>query len=54
VEFPDNRAATKALLMLNGTNVAGTNKYFKLNWASGGGLTDKKYILITMVFFLYY
>lgn len=42
VDFQSNLAATKALLGLNGTFIPNSNKLFKLNWASGGGLSDKK------------
>lgn len=42
VDFGTHQAAVKALMALNGTILPGTNKIFKLNWASGGGLSDKK------------
>ncbi|CAG8755418.1 548_t:CDS:2, partial [Racocetra fulgida] len=40
--FVSNAAAVKALSTVNGTLIPGTNRVFKLNWASGGGLTDRK------------
>lgn len=45
VDFASHASAVKALLGLNGTMVPGTNKIFKLNWATGGGLSDKKYVI---------
>lgn len=39
VDFGSHEAAVKALT-LNGQIVPNTNRVFKLNWASGGGLTD--------------
>ncbi|CAG8825963.1 2024_t:CDS:2, partial [Racocetra persica] len=42
VDFVSNAAAVKALSTVNGTLIPGTNRVFKLNWASGGGLTDRK------------
>lgn len=41
VDFSSTAAASKAL-SLNGTIIPGTTRMFKLNWASGGGLTDRK------------
>ncbi|KAJ4394853.1 hypothetical protein N0V93_004073 [Gnomoniopsis smithogilvyi] len=42
VEFSSPEAATKAL-GLTGTPIQGTqNKHYKLNWASGGGLVDRR------------
>ncbi|KTW32192.1 uncharacterized protein T551_00874 [Pneumocystis jirovecii RU7] len=41
VDFSSTAAASKAL-SLNGTIIPGTTRLFKLNWASGGGLTDRK------------
>ncbi|CAB4409694.1 unnamed protein product [Rhizophagus irregularis] len=38
VDFVSNAAAVKALNTVNGTPIPGTNRLFKLNWASGGGL----------------
>lgn len=44
VEFPSGEAANKAL-SLTGTPIPGSNgKHFKLNWASGGGLVDRRYV----------
>lgn len=44
VEFPNAEAANKALA-LTGTPMPGSNgKSFKLNWASGGGLVDRRYV----------
>ncbi|KAI3642298.1 hypothetical protein MP228_011853 [Amoeboaphelidium protococcarum] len=42
VDFQSHARALKALLGLNGTIIPNTNKVFKLNWASGGGIVDKK------------
>ncbi|KAH8736331.1 hypothetical protein BGZ61DRAFT_472670 [Ilyonectria robusta] len=41
VEFQSPDAATKAL-GLNGTPVPNSSRQFKLNWASGGGLVDRR------------
>ncbi|KAH8845420.1 hypothetical protein MCOR27_007737 [Pyricularia oryzae] len=41
VEFPSSEAATKAL-GLNGSPVPNSQRVFKLNWASGGGLVDRR------------
>lgn len=55
VEFSNSSSAAKALMSLNGTPIPGTAKFFKLNWASGGGLSDKKCVfLISFVFHFYF
>ncbi|RDA89491.1 hypothetical protein CP533_2529 [Ophiocordyceps camponoti-saundersi (nom. inval.)] len=41
VEFSSPEAASKAL-GLNGTAVPNSSRQFKLNWASGGGLVDRR------------
>jgi len=41
VEFNNADAAQKAL-QLNGTPVPNTDRVFRLNWASGGGLVDRR------------
>lgn len=41
VEFGGAEAATKALAF-NGSQVPNSNRVFKLNWASGGGLVDRR------------
>lgn len=41
VEFNTVEAATKAL-GLNGSNIPNSSRAFKLNWASGGGLVDRR------------
>ncbi|KAL1915152.1 uncharacterized protein VTP21DRAFT_7633 [Calcarisporiella thermophila] len=41
IEFSNPVAAQKAL-SYNGLPVAGTDRTFKLNWATGGGLNDRK------------
>jgi RNA recognition motif-containing protein len=41
VEFQTPAAAAKAL-GLNGTPIPNSSRPFKLNWASGGGLTDRR------------
>ncbi|KAK8056228.1 hypothetical protein PG993_001455 [Apiospora rasikravindrae] len=41
VEFSNPEAAQKALA-LNGTPVPNTDRVFRLNWASGGGLVDRR------------
>ncbi|KAF2493977.1 RNA-binding domain-containing protein [Lophium mytilinum] len=40
VDFPNPAAAAKALT-LNGQLIPNSNRPFKLNWASGGGLADR-------------
>ncbi|KAI1383564.1 RNA-binding domain-containing protein [Hypoxylon trugodes] len=41
VEFTNPDAAQKAL-QLNGTPIPNTDRVFRLNWASGGGLIDRR------------
>lgn len=41
IEFSSPEAAAKAL-SLNGSIIPNTSRPFKLNWASGGGLTDRR------------
>lgn len=41
VDFSSPAAAAKALT-LNGTPIPGSNRPFKLNWATGGGLADRR------------
>ncbi|KAI9771176.1 MAG: hypothetical protein M1840_002527 [Geoglossum simile] len=41
IDFPSPAAAAKALT-LNGTLIPNSNRPFKLNWASGGGLADRR------------
>jgi len=41
VDF-DNADSAMAALSLNGSSIPNTNRQFKLNWASGGGATEKK------------
>ncbi|KAI0396244.1 RNA-binding domain-containing protein [Xylariaceae sp. FL0594] len=41
VEFQTPEGAQKAL-QLNGTSVPNTDRVFRLNWASGGGLVDRR------------
>jgi RNA recognition motif-containing protein len=43
VDFQNPEAAAKALT-LNGQQIPNSNRPFKLNWASGGGLADRKYV----------
>ena len=43
VEFNTPEAAQKAL-GLTGTPVPNSSRVFKLNWASGGGLVDRRYV----------
>lgn len=43
VEFNSAEAANKAL-QLNGSPVPNSQRVFKLNWASGGGLVDRRYV----------
>lgn len=45
VEFQAPEAASKAL-GLNGTPVPNSSRQFKLNWASGGGLVDRRYVAL--------
>lgn len=42
IDFTSPAAAAKALT-LNGTIIPNSNRPFKLNWASGGGLADRRY-----------
>ena len=45
IDFTSPAAAAKALA-LNGTIIPNSNRPFKLNWASGGGLADRRSILV--------
>lgn len=38
-------AAAGKALSYNGQMIPGSNRPFKLNWASGGGLQDKRFVL---------
>lgn len=49
VEFQNPDAATKAL-NLNGQVVPNSSRHFKLNWASGGGLVDRRYVCLLLHF----
>lgn len=41
IDFQSTAAAAKAL-QLNGQIIPGTNRPFKVNWASGGGISDRQ------------
>lgn len=41
VDFENSDSAAKAL-QLNGQLIPNSNRQFKLNWASGGGLADRR------------
>lgn len=41
IDFDSAEGAAKALL-LNGSLIPNSNRPFKLNWASGGGLADRR------------
>lgn len=43
VDFEGPDAAARAL-QLNGSLIPNSNRPFKLNWASGGGLADRRYV----------
>ena len=43
IDFTSPAAAAKALT-LNGTLIPNSNRPFKLNWASGGGLADRRQV----------
>jgi RNA recognition motif-containing protein len=45
VDFSSPQAAAKAL-QLNGQPMPNSQRQFKLNWASGGGLADRRYVTI--------
>lgn len=49
VELASPAAATKAINTLNGMIIPGSNKLFKLNWASGGGMASASYVSIYQV-----
>lgn len=42
VDFGSTMNAQRALNTFNGTIIPNTHKQFKLNWASGGGLIDRR------------
>ncbi|KAI8369230.1 uncharacterized protein BYT42DRAFT_503459 [Radiomyces spectabilis] len=43
VDFGCTASTQRALHTYNGSMIPNTNKQFKLNWASGGGLIDRRY-----------
>jgi len=43
IDFQSPAAAAKALT-LNGQTIPNSNRPFKLNWASGGGLADRRQV----------
>jgi hypothetical protein len=45
VDFNSPAAAAKALT-LNGNAIPGSARPFKLNWASGGGLADRRCVYL--------
>ena len=47
VDFTSPAAAAKALT-LNGTIIPNSNRPFKLNWASGGGLADRRLVALSI------
>lgn len=46
VDFASTEAAAKAL-QLNGTLIPNSSRPFKLNWASGGGLADRRFVIMS-------
>lgn len=42
IDFGSVSAAQSALDMFNGERIPNTSCTFKLNWASGGGIIDRK------------
>ncbi|GAB5593823.1 hypothetical protein Unana1_08723 [Umbelopsis nana] len=42
VDFANAQTAAKVLATVNGSLIPNTHKVFKLNWASGGGLNDRR------------
>ncbi|KAI8582798.1 hypothetical protein K450DRAFT_224842 [Umbelopsis ramanniana AG] len=42
VDFSNPQTAAKVLATVNGSLIPNTHKVFKLNWASGGGLNDRR------------
>ena len=47
IDFQTPEAAAKAL-NLNGSIIPNSNRPFKLNWASGGGLADRRYAFFAL------
>ena len=47
IDFQSPAAAAKAL-NLNGSNIPNTGRTFKLNWASGGGLAERRYVIYSV------
>lgn len=43
MDFANAQTAAKVLATVNGSLIPNTHKVFKLNWASGGGLNDRRY-----------
>ncbi|KAI7892040.1 uncharacterized protein EV154DRAFT_506124 [Mucor mucedo] len=42
IGFSSSQSAQTALTKIHGTRIPNSNKTFKLNWASGGGICDRK------------
>ncbi|KAJ1549913.1 hypothetical protein HK405_001936, partial [Cladochytrium tenue] len=42
VDFASHESAVRQLTTVQGSSIPGTNRIFKLNWASGGGLVDTR------------
>lgn len=42
IDFGSVSAAQNALDMFNGERIPNTLRFFKLNWALGGGIIDRK------------
>lgn len=43
IGFSSTLSAQKALTTIHGTRIPNSLKTFRLNWASGGGICDRKY-----------
>jgi hypothetical protein len=48
VEF-SSQAGCQMALNQNGNQIPGTSRVFKLNWASGGGLNDRRYVSLARI-----
>lgn len=45
MDFANAQTAAKVLATVNGSLIPNTHKMFKLNWASGGGLNDRRWVV---------
>ncbi|MBM6385792.1 MAG: hypothetical protein JSY10_17685 [Paenibacillus sp.] len=42
IGFPTSQSAQRALNTIHGSKIPNSKRTFRLNWASGGGIYDRK------------